>query len=69
MRGGVREVLERALKVLEHFNTWPEQVLTRFNSVLTPPLEQCRTVQQWFKMFLLSNLKWISSIYELFQLD
>ena len=61
MRGGVIEVLKRALKVLEHFNTWPKEVLERFNSSLR--------VQQWFKMFLLSNLRWISSIYELFQLD
>ena len=27
-------MLERALKVLEHFNTWPKEVLKRFNSSL-----------------------------------
>ena len=42
MRGGVIEVLERALplKVLEHFNTWPKEVLKRFNSSLRVVLVQ-----------------------------
>ena len=40
MRGGVIEVLERALKVLEHFNTWPKEVLKRFNSSLAEVLAQ-----------------------------
>ena len=40
MRGGVIEVLERALKVLEHFNTWLEQVLGRFNTWSREVLEQ-----------------------------
>ena len=34
------EVLGRAITVLEHTNTWPEEVLKRFNSSREEVLEQ-----------------------------
>ena len=40
MRGGEIEVLERALRVLGHSNTWPREVLERSNSSLEAVLAQ-----------------------------
>ena len=40
MTGGVAEVLEQQGEVLEQFNSWPEQVLERFNSSQAAVLAQ-----------------------------
>ena len=62
--------------MLEHFNTWAEEVLERFNTVITPRLLSTRSSGTYRKAALLSNpeaepfqavFEQIRGDYELFQ--
>ena len=60
--------------MLEHFNSWPEPVLERFNTVLTPRLVSTRSSSTYTKAALLSSSEPFQAVfgkirgdYELFQ--
>ena len=50
--------------MLEHFNTWAEEVLERFNTVLTPRLLSTRSSGTYTKAALLSNPEPFQAVFE-----
>ena len=50
--------------MLEHLNSWPEQVLERFNTVLTPRLLSTRSSGTYTKAALLSNPEPFQAVFE-----
>ena len=55
--------------MLEHFNTWPDEVLKRFNSVLTPRLLSTRSSGTYTKAALLSNPEPFQAVFEQIRCD
>ena len=49
--------------MLEHFNSWPEPVLERFNTVLTPRLLSTRSSSTYTKAALLSSFEPFQAVF------